>query len=238
MVISLKINKEVNFLMIFYQIIKHQNKFDNLNFNFPIKLTKDDKKIVKTILRSGDISLNKIKENSKLNKIYEKNEEVWEKYWNDNLRNLVEIKEELQKRLNKFDFSVFEKVEKFFETQAPNDIVIWICMGNESIVGTGNAFSPNLCVLFPRKFNNFTQESLDNDFAVLIHEILHLYQNLCNEKDKDLIEKIAQCFAPRGILINEDKTKGDENFMKFFNFVKKCFLENKDFNYVKKNTNI
>lgn len=238
MVISLEINKEVNFLMILYQIIKNQNKFENLSFNFPIELTKEDKKIMKTILRSGDISLNKIKENPKLNQIYEKNKKVWEKYWDDNLRDLMEIKEKLEERLNNFDFSVFEKVEKFFETQAPKNILIWICMGNESIVGTGNTFSPNLCVLFPRKFNNFTQESLDNDFAVLIHEILHLYQDLCNKKDKELIEKTARCFAPRGILINEDRVQGDENFMKFFNFVKKCFLENKTFSYVKKNTNL
>ena len=90
MVISLEINKEVNFLMVLYQIIKKQNKFDNLNFNHPIKLTKDDRKIVKTILRSGDISLNKIKENSKLNQIYEKNEKVWGKYWSNNLRKLME----------------------------------------------------------------------------------------------------------------------------------------------------
>ena len=236
MVINLEINKEVNFLMILYQIIKNQNKFDN--FNFPIELCKDDKKIIKTILRNGNISLKKIEENSKLNKIYKKNEKVWEKYWKNNLRNLVKIKEELEKRLDNFDFSVFEKVEKFFGTQAPKEIVIWICMGNENIVGTGNAFSPNLCVLFPRKFNNFTQESLDNDFAVLIHEILHLYQKLCNGKDKELTEKIAQCFAPRGILINENKVSGDENFMKFFNSVKKCFLENKDFDYFKKNINV
>ena len=233
MVINLEINKEVNFLMILYQTIKNQNKFDNLNFNFPIELTKDDKKIIKIILRDKNINLNKIKENFKLNQIYEKNKKAWEKYWNDNLKNLMKIKDELEQRLNNFDFLIFKKVEKFFEKQSPKRIVIWICMGNETIVGTGNAFSPNLVVLFPRKFKEYNNVSLDNDFAVLIHEILHLYQDLCNEKDKNLIEKIAQCFAPRGILINGDKVNGDENFMNFFNFVKKCFLENKTFSYVK-----
>jgi len=63
-----------------------------------------------------------------------------------------------------------------------------------------------------------------------------LYQDLCNKDDKELIEKTAQCFAPRGILINEDKVNGDEKFMKFFNFIRKCFLENKTFSYVKNNT--
>lgn len=238
MIINLKINKEINFLMILYQIIKNQNKFNNLNLNFTIDLTKDDKKIIKTILRSNDVNLDKIKENSKLNQIYEDNKEAWEEYWNENLKDLMKIKDELEKRLNNFDFSIFKKVEKFFDKQSPKSIVIWICMGNESIVGTGNAFSPNLAVLFPRKFKKSNNESLDNDFAVLIHEILHLYQDLCDKEDKALIEKIAQCFAPRGILINKDKVNGDENFMNFFNFVKKCFLENKTFKYVKENINI
>lgn len=238
MVISLEINKEVNFLMILYQIIKNQNKFDNLSFNLPIELTKEDKKTIKIILRSGNINLNKIKENSRLNQIYKENEEIWEEYWNNNIKNLIKIKEELKERLDNFDFSVFEKVEKFFDTSSPKEIIIWICMGNENIFGTGNAFSPNLCVLFPRKFDKFTQESLDDDFAVLIHEILHLYQDLCNKEDKNLIEKTAQCFAPRGILINENKVKGDKDFMKFCNFVKKCFLEDKTFNYVKEHIKI
>lgn len=224
--INLKIERDVNFLMILYQIIKSQNSFENFNFKGAEKLNKEDKEIIKEILRSNNVLFESINKSEKLKKIYLENKELFEDYWNKNKNLLGEIKNKLEEKCNSYDFSIFEKVEKFFNFNGPREIDLYICMGNETGAGTGNAFSPNLAFLFPRNFNNHSKETIDADFAVLIHEIMHLFQNMCNEKDKNLRETVAQCFAPRGILINEKKYNGDELL---FEKVKSSFQEGKKY---------
>jgi len=224
--INIKIDKGVNFLMILYQIIKNQNSFENLNLEGTEGLNKEDKGIIKEILRSNNILLEAINKNEKLEKIYSENKELFEYYWKKNKNLLCEMKNKFKEKFNFYDFSIFEKVGKFFDFEGPKEIDIYICLGNETMAGTGNAFSPNLAFLFPRNFNNYSKETIDADFAVLIHEIMHLFQNMCNEKDKNLREKVAQCFAPRGILINEEKYNGNELL---FEKVKFSFQEGKSY---------
>jgi len=224
--INLKIDKEVNFLMILYQIIKNQNSFENFNLEGTGRLNKKDKEVIKEILKSNNTILEAINKDEKLKDIYLENKKSFEDYWNKNKNLLKEIKNKLEERCNAYDFSIFEKVENFFDFEGPKEIDLFICLGNETKAGTGNAFSPNLAFLFPRNFNNYSKETIDADFAVLIHEIMHLFQNMCNEKDKILREKVAQCFAPRGLLINENKFNGD---MIVFNKIKLAFQEGKKY---------
>lgn len=224
--INLKINKDVNFLMVLYQIIKNQNSFENFNLEGIGRLNKEDKEIIKEILSNNNNIPESINKNEKLKKIYSENKESFENYWNKNKNLLSEIKNKLEKKCNSYDFSIFEEVGKFFDFEGPKKIDLYVCLGNETKVGTGNAFTQNLAFLFPRKFNDHSKETIDADFAVLIHEIMHLFQNMCNEKDKNLREKVAQCFAPRGILINEEKYNGDKII---FEKVKSAFKEGKKY---------
>ena len=229
---NLKLDKDVNFLMILYQIIKGQNSFENLSFKEINKLEKRDKDLIKNILRNKSNFSEKIKQYEKLNKIYLENKEKFENYWNENKNLLIKIKNKLEEKCNVYNFSIFEKVGNFFDYQGPEEINFYVCLGNETDVGTGNAFSPNLAFIFPRNFNNYSKETIDADFAVLIHEIMHLFQNMCNEKDKNLREKVAQCFAPRGLLINENKFNGD---MIIFNKIKLAFQDGKKYFEIREN---
>jgi len=221
--VNLKMDKDVNFLMILYQIIKNQNSFNDLCLKSTDKLEKSDKDLIKNILRNFSEISDGIKQNEKLNRIYLENKKSFEDYWEQNKNILENIKEILEKKCNEYDFSIFEMVEDFFDFKGPKEIDLYICMGNGTNAGTGNAFSPNLAFIFPRNFKGFSNKTTDSDFAVLIHEIMHLFQNMCNEQDKVLREKVAQCFAPRGILINEEKFNGDKFI---FNKIKNAF-ENK-----------
>lgn len=226
--IKLKISKEFNFLMIIYQKLKQQQMFENLNFNLVDTLTKENRKIIKSILRSGNISFEEIEKNELLGPIYRANKNSFDDYWDKNLDGLKLITKELQKRLNKFNLELFDKVGLFFSKIPPKDIIFWVCMGNITSVGSGNAFSPNLGVLFPRKFDSFDLKSIEFDFAVLIHEIVHLCQNMCGETDKKLLENVTKCFAPRGILINEDKMR-EEEYNSLYRLVKESFLNEESF---------
>ena len=78
-------------------------------------------------------------------------------------------------------------------------------MGSETNLGTGNAFTPNIAVVFPRNFKEKDPINIKNDFGVLLHELLHLNQNMCNGEDKEIVEIVAKCFAPKGILYKEEK---------------------------------
>ena len=71
--IKLKISKEFNFLMIIYQKLKQQQMFENLNFNLVDTLTKENRKIIKSILRSGNISFEEIEKNELIGPIYRAN---------------------------------------------------------------------------------------------------------------------------------------------------------------------
>jgi hypothetical protein len=218
--INFKTDKEVNFLMVLYQMIKKQNSFENLSFKGIFTLEKEDKIMIKNIIRNKANILEAIKQNQKLNPLYRDNKKTWEGYWNTNKHKLLEIKKLLEQKASKYDFFIFEKVGAFFNFKGPEEIDFYLCMGNEVEVGTGNAFSPNLAFMFPRNFKNPSEKSINADFAVLIHEVMHLYQDMCSEEDKELREAIAKCFAPRGILINEDKFNGN---LGFYDKIKKSF---------------
>jgi len=224
--INLNVNREVNFLMILYQIIKNQNNFKNFSFEGLEKLNEEDKEILKSILRDDNFSLEVISRDEKLKKIYLKNKKVFESYWNKNKGQLDTIKKRIEERCDIYDFSIFERVGMFFDFEGPREVNVYICLGNETKAGTGNAFSPNIAFLFPREFGNFSIKTIDADFAVLIHEIMHLFQNMCSEPDKILRENVARCFAPRGILINEEKYDGDRDF---FEKVKSSFQNGKNY---------
>lgn len=226
MKINFKIDKEINFLMILYQIIKNQSSFDNLKLNEISILNKEDKEYIKRIIREKKDIISSIRQNKKLNLIYNKNKDFWEDYWNKNLIKLKVLQRQFKDISSQYDFSIFKKVEDFFEFNGPREIDFYLCIGNESSTGTGNALSPNLVFIFPRQFKNYSIKQLNADFAVLIHEIMHLHQDMCREEDKLLREEVARCFAPRGILINEEKFKG--NFV-FYNLLRESFENRKKY---------
>jgi len=229
--INFKTDKEVNFLMVLYQMIKKQNSFENLSFKGIFTLEKEDKIMIKNIIRNKANILEAIKQNQKLNLLYRDNKKVWEEYWNNNKHRLLEIKELLEQKASKYDFLIFEKVGAFFNFKGPEEINFYICMGNEVEAGTGNAFPPNFVAIFPRNFKKYSDKLIKADFAVLIHEVMHLYQDMHGEEDKELREEVAKCFAPRGILINEDKFNGN---LGFYDKIKKSFQKKETYKDIRK----
>jgi hypothetical protein len=228
--VELIINKKVNFLMMLYEIAKNQNKFEHLSLNIFSKINETDRKNIKTMLRSMQDISKSLNENKKLSKIYNDNLGIWEKYWRENFLILKNIRKELIKRMNLFEMKKLKKLEYFFETKKPKNIKIYVCMGNNYLYGTGNSFSPNLIFIFPRKFGNSNKESLDKDFAMMIHELVHLYQqDLCMKDKKEFVELVARAFAPRGVFLNRELVDEDSTEGKFTKMIEDAIKKNKTY---------
>jgi hypothetical protein len=234
--IELKYDKDLNFLMILYQKIKKQNDFENLQI-FWFDLDEKDKEDIKKVLRSGNKIPEELKKYPRILRIFLENKEEWEEYFKTNEKDLKKIIQSLQKKVKKYNWKIFDEVVRFFESENKETIKVFVCMGNEKEFGTGNAFTPNLTFLFPRNFKEANERTIDQDFAVMIHEIFHIYQNMCNEPNKEFMEKVANCFAPRGILINEDKISKEKEFRNLFEQVKKSFEEGGNYRSLKEDLN-
>ncbi len=234
---KIKIDKTVNFLMLLYQKSKKQNSFPHL-IKPEVDINKADREFIKSVLRdlrkenkaelSSELLLSR---NNKLDKIYQEHKELWENYWENNIENLEKIKKEIEERINNFDLSRLKDVERFFCVKPLEEVEVYVCMGNTSKYGTGNSFKPDICIIFPRNFEEFNEKTLNADFAMLLHEIVHLYQNSC--EDKELMEITARAFAPRGILINSSKIDKGSIQEKVFSIVKEAIAKGKSFEDVK-----
>ena len=239
--VDFAVDKNLNFLMILHQKIKNQNNFEHLEFKNIENLSKDDKKGIKEIIRTGRPFEESIKKNPKFGKIYEENIKSWNKYWESNLDSLLKIKDSLKLKWKEYiaksdsnNVDILKRIGNYFDFKGPEKIICYICMGSETELGTGNAFSPNIAVVFPRDFKKCDNKNIEFDFGVLIHELFHLNQDMCNEKDKEVTEQIARCFAPKGILYNEEKNKENPEI---YNLVKNSFNNNESYKEIKDKIN-
>ncbi len=229
MKILLKTSKVVNFFIILYRISRDQDSFSNISDGLiDFKMAKEDRQnLKKTFKINLDPEVAILKE-ERLSEIYNKNKQFWEEYYKDNLETLSEIVNELQRRLDKFNFEKFKKVERFFDITPKEKINVYVCIGNGSKASIGNAFKPNICSIMPRDFISYSKESLDKDFAVLIHELVHLYQDKVSD-EKDFVEIVTRSFAPRGILINKSKIEQISMQKKMLPLIERAIKENKTY---------
>lgn len=200
--ILFKLSEELNILCMAYQQYKGQNSFEILKrLPLPLEFNEHHRSVFKEFLkeRNKEFPLD-------LLSIYLQAKRVWDRYWATHKETLQNALTWFNKRAESFDFLTLDRASRFFESAPPKEVAVYICMGNESILGTGNAFKPNTCFIFLRNFPHITEASLEQDFAVLAHELVHLSQG-CKEVDKTVLEKIICAFAPRGLLINRDKVK-------------------------------
>jgi len=238
--INFKIHKELNFfrlIRMFKRINKDKMHLDyghrDFYFELPIEvdITKEDEKTIEKFFRNQKNDPEKIMRFPELKKIYEKNKEQWEKYWNENVDNLEKTKDKIEKEFKKFDLSVFDKVARFFEKNPPEKADVIICMGNKVGANASVNLFHNKIFVFPRKFYQQPKEDLTKEVSKIVHEIVHLCQDwyniLIRNRDMAFLEKTANCFASKGILINEDKVRREGKSLEFYNTIKDAFEKGK-----------
>jgi len=163
-----------------------------------IKISKELKKEIKKIIFTGSEISNPILDEIKANNL-----NLWKDYWIKNKDKLEKVKVGLLDEIAKYDFTAFEKYENFFGKKLSKTITVLLCTGAISNHGSGLAHYSDNVALFPRAFSNPTKSTMQKDFNVLIHELVHLMQeNIKNSEDSNFLESLTCLFAPKGILTN------------------------------------
>lgn len=236
MKITFKIDKDRNFLALIHNLNRKNNpqEYEIRDLLKDYKIPDEMRKIIRKIIsKEGDL-LKEIEQNPMLNKIYVSNKEIWEDYWEKNKIFIEKIKKELEKKIDKFDLSKFEECAKFFESEMPNEITIYLCAGAINEVGKGTGMSDYTYIMFPRKFNSYNEITISYDFAVIIHEIVHVMQNkIYYNEDREFIEAVTRTFAPRGILINYDKIDKNTPEEKMIPVIERAIQEGKTYKKIR-----
>jgi len=239
--INFKMNKELNF----FRIIKLSDRINEkkdyrkygikeTHFKPPINLDLSDldRKKIDNFFRNKKNNPEDIIRLPEFEEIYDKNRETWETYWEENIEKLEKVKNLIKEEFEKFDSTIFFKVAKFFGGEVPKKAEVIICMGNDTPLNPNFVNLPNnLIVSFPRNFQKQPEKNQTREVSAIVHEIVHMCQDwkeiLMKNKDMDLFEKTAACFASKGILINQERVERDGKSLEFYNVVKNAFYEGK-----------
>ena len=230
--IEIKADSDVNFFMLLYEISKNPNLFSEIRaFLKEYYIIKKERDLIKQAFNKGDIK-NSLKHSSKLKKIYLLNKTSWKKYWNSHLTITKKINEGLKEELKKFDISKLRIYSKFFETSMPKSFEAYICIGNTELVGRGNSFCSNKCVIFPRDFENFNKDNIKKDFRMLMHEIIHLMHGKLS-KNKGFVECLTKAFAPKGLLFDNKGIDKKSTEYKLAMLIKKAIKSGRNYVEIK-----
>lgn len=234
-------DKKINFFVLLWAHISFNKNKANENYKehlsnnryelpIEIKFTEEEEKEMKDFFNEGELIEN-ITEHSLLKNLYEKNKEEWEKYWNKNIDDLMEIRNSLKDEMNKFNLSLFEDIAHFFETDYPKKIKIYLFFGDKRKL-MAYAHKDKIFVLNPQNYKeieNYSRKVLPK----LLHEIIHIYQDkfmrYFDDKKKrlEMMEKTANCFASKGFFIRTHKVDREGKSLEFYNLIINSFKEGK-----------
>lgn len=219
--ISIKFDKLKNFLAVIYRLNIRRLNFEGLvNYELGKEELRDVRRIVK-----GEIDIS-----PKLIRIYEANKERWNSYWAENYDKLKYIVDRTNEMVEKYGEKRFLKCAKFFGTSLPDEIDVYVLIGNDSAEGKGTALAPNVVLLFPRSFSKADDKTILADFKVLIHEVVHLLQGkLSNRRGEGFSETVIRAFAPRGILTNKESLDKGSAQEKMVPVIEKAMSEGKKY---------
>jgi hypothetical protein len=211
MKIELRIDKTRNFLALIHNLNRDNNpqKYEVENIFKDYRIPKEKRKEIRNLIAKEKDTSQALAKDPLLREIFNKNEEAWEKYWEKNKPYLNKLAKRLVLLADNFEESSLAPCARFFKTELPPRIIIYICVGAINACGRGTQMSAlreePVFILFPRAFNKSTEETIKADFAVMIHEIVHaLQQEIYDKEDRDFIEAVTRAFAPRGLLVNEE----------------------------------
>jgi len=169
-----------------------------------------------------------------LNKIKEVNWGSWCEYWEENIDVLKKIIEGLKEFESEFDFSKLNDAETFFNSNFPESVNVLICPGAVSSIGRGTVSYPNGIFMFPREYNLAKKENIFKDFAVLIHEVIHILQaDYYYQEDRSFIEAVTRVFAPKGIFFENRELPENSVELKMKPIVERAIKEGKTYFDVK-----
>jgi len=230
--IKIKVNSNVNFLMILYEISKNPKLFPEIRtFLKKYNINKKERNLIKQSFNKGNVK-SSLKYGPKLNKIYLLNKKAWEKYWNYNLNITKGIEKGIKKELEKFDVSKLRIYSKFFGVPMLRSLEVYICIGNTGRAGRGNSFCSNKSIIFPRNFKNYNKKSLQKDFKVAMHEIIHLLYGKLG-KNKGFVECLTRAFAPKGLLFNKEGMDKKSTEYKIAMLIEEAIKSEKNYNEIR-----
>ncbi|MDD3175881.1 MAG: hypothetical protein PHU51_05375 [Candidatus Nanoarchaeia archaeon] len=169
----------------------------------------------KNILKSS-VELKEELKHRKISLISEQPEfDKFLKFFKDNKEFLDTYCEKLIKIIKSFKFSKLSYVEEFFGEKFPEQIDIYVGLGNSSRVTFGKNYG-NFYLLLPRGFPK--KMTPQKDFQVIIHELIHSlhYKKPIERKikNKDFFEYVVTSFAPEGILFGNEAKKNNLDSVK------------------------
>lgn len=241
MLIKIKINKEKNLLYLLY--VLNKSKFNDMKSKEILKknfqgygLSEEDCKILKELIRTEEKRFeNEIKKHEHIFLAYSRNKRYFDEYWSKNLVYLEKIKDLLVKINEKFNYDILNEVAKFydFKINESNEIEVLLFMGNINNIGRA-FFNKTNIPIFIRNFNKPNIKDVEQDFRVIIHELIHLFDTnsrIVLKEDlvrynidiMDFFEEIARCFAPNGILFD----KNDGNNLKLIEIIGEALNKNR-----------
>jgi len=197
--------------LMFWSSIFNLNRTDSEKMGYEFEQVLSEytvSEVTKKIIKEGvfSASTEKINTAPELQKIKEINWNAWLKYWEKTHTTMDSIRSAIQKNAESFNFDSLAPVEKFFGYAIPKRIRLILCPGSTTLFGKGNVdfrYSKDVVLLFPRNYQNFSEETIFKDFAVLIHELIHFTQkNIYFKEDRNFIEAVTRVFAPKGIIIS------------------------------------
>ena len=234
-------DKKINFFILLWAYISFNKNKANENYKehisnnkyelpFDIEYTGEEEKEMQDFFNGGKLIEN-IMDYPLLKNLYEKNKDKWENYWDNHIKDLMEIKNSLKDEMNKFNLSLFEDIAHFFETDYPKKIKIYLFFGDKRKL-MAYAHRDKIFILNPRNYKeleNYPRKVLPK----LLHEIVHIYQDKFMRyfKDKkkrlEMMEKTANCFASKGFFIRTHKIDREGKSLEFYNLIIDSFKQGK-----------
>lgn len=213
---------------------KERSSQPNQTYGLPegIEISEQDEKEIRDFAKGGN-RLKDMNKSETLLKIYEKNKEQWEKYWERNADMVNNFANSFREQANKFNFDLFKDVAHFFEADSyyPRNIRVYFVLGNKKPKAYQDGKS--IFLVLPDSLEKGSR-NMEMMIHLFLHELVHVYQKKFKHQFKDnktithMIEKTADCFAPKGFFTREHRhIAKDEKARKFYNLIINSFKKGK-----------
>jgi hypothetical protein len=211
-------------------------------FDAPL-LSEDSYRLVKEVLK-GNVGVDQIKSDNKLKNLFKENFPKFEDYWGKKFKYIKRWKDKIFDYLsNTKNTKNLDKAIYFLECENKHsEVNVFLCMGKLEKGNFGLCLNKNI-IFMPGEFEK--EGDYENSFGIILHEILHLFQNDFKTKYiKEIVkhnidfdyffESLIRVFAPKGILLGKQKIwYRFQTERKIIEFIEEAFKKGLSFSKIK-----